>query len=343
MTVLELMTLFARYINRINDIDVIQMCGLTIGTDPTTLQTQNQIVFQLYNQQITLNQTDNIPITSSEQAANTFCYYLVSINQFLTITVTKGTDNTYALPNAPIGNVPIGAFKVTTVGVTFTASVTPLNGTGITTLFYDIDCGIAMNMINQAMRKTERNFNFRPMKVRVSIPLGKGIEAIDNTITNYKELINAYAFVTDATSSRWRIQKQAIEYVEQVFQAGTQGPPQYIAEVPASEATLTPDMFPNLQWMVRPIPDVDYTLILTAYQFTPLLDGVIYLTNWWTQYQWDVILYGALVEASPYHKADERTAMWKQLHDDNLAKLVRSDRYEQFSGSIQYTYPDNIW
>ena len=341
-TYTDILTDLARFITEVNNVNIVQMCGLREGTATVTLKTTQQIVYYLFNKQITIAPTDNIVMTACNvQAVDTFCYYLVSANlAFIpAIIVTKGIDDTNVLPTTPWGNVPIAAFKVTTdISTTFTSGTTDLSAAGFTVEYFDLDVGIATKLLNQAMRGLERKVNFRGMMVRVEYSLASAFAtAFDNPIPLYKQLLQeGGAYGVDALGVRYTMNKQSIDEVEGAFMDTQSGPPQLIAEIPKAELLLTPDAIPNLQFLIRPIPDAEYTVILTGYQYSPYLDGVIYDQNWWTTYHSDVLLFGALVQAEMYLKNDSRIPVWKEMYNEKLGDLVVAESEEMYSGSSKY-------
>ena len=343
LTYSDMVNILARHVHRINDKDIVQMCGLSEGTNSATLKTTNLIYYFLYNQQLSKTATDNISMTACTiQTEATFCYYLVSLNYAGVVTVTKGTANGYAIPSTPIGNVPIGCFKVVTDGThTFTSGTTDLSTTGITATFYDIDCGMAGYLINTAMRNIERKYDFSGMYARYTCALAAGTSTFDNPITNYKKIADCYAYSTGGTL--YQIAKNDINTVEQKYSPGQTGYPTDIALVPQNEASLAQDQVPNLQIMVRPVPDIDYTVVITAYQYSPALDGIIYNTNWWTINHPDILLYGALCEASPYLRDMEEIPVWKSLFKEKIDTLLEAERDEQYSGSLVTLSTDNVY
>jgi hypothetical protein len=340
MTLTEVISLFARFVGKVEDVDISQTCGLTQGTDPITLQITRAFTFFIGNSQIIKDTADLIPMDAcSTQVESTFCYYTISIDAAGSVAVTKGPDNGYALPSPPLGGIPIGALKIETDSLTsFTSGTTPLNASGIISTYYDIDVGIARIVINAAIRRMETMYNFRCMRVNATITTAQGTSAYANPITGYKELESAVAYTGGL---RYPLSRQSINFMRNVFNNIDQGTPKYIAEVGASETVLSPDIEPNLQFMLGPVPDSVYTVIIDAFQYTPELDGVIYSSNWWTKYQWNTLLYEALVEVSPYLKEDERADTWRNM--STLSALVKEERTEQFSGSRQCATPYNIF
>lgn len=131
----------------------LSKAGLAEGTNSATLKTAapngagidyciNGIAYHLAD-------GDNIAMTAcAQQADDTSCLYLVSVNSSGTVTVTKGTERStedvangefnLEWPEVPAGNCPIGGFKIVLDGGTFTSGTTDITGgTGVTETFYD--------------------------------------------------------------------------------------------------------------------------------------------------------------------------------------------------------------
>lgn len=77
-------------------------------------------------------------------------------------------------------------------------------------------------------------------------------------------------------------------------------------------------------WLIAPTPDADYPVEILYYELPPLLDDVNQ-TNWLTEYAPQLLLYGTLVEATPFLKNDERIATWQQYYDRAAAMLNGED------------------
>ena len=98
--------------------------------------------------------TASIPAALPLQAADTVCLYLVSVDSAGTLSVTKGTEvlNTEIVAGTTViqwpepvdGKCPIGAVKVKTVAVTFTAGTTDFDASGITDTYYDFLGGMPL-------------------------------------------------------------------------------------------------------------------------------------------------------------------------------------------------------
>lgn len=95
----------------------------------------------------------SVAITAATaQAADTTCLYLVCLDSGGTLSTVKGTavlntDLTAGTkvvhwPTQPAGLCAIGAFKMKTVAVTFTAGTTNLNAAGCTATYYNFAAGL---------------------------------------------------------------------------------------------------------------------------------------------------------------------------------------------------------
>ena len=87
---------------------------------------------------------------------------------------------------------------------------------------------------------------------------------------------------------------------------------------------------------LAPIPDSAYQIEMAFYEkFTPLGDGTsgTVTSNWLTENAPDILLYGALMEAEPFIKNDERVAVWLNGYGNAIDKLQKADQRDRHSGS----------
>lgn len=87
---------------------------------------------------------------------------------------------------------------------------------------------------------------------------------------------------------------------------------------------------------LAPIPDSSYQVEMAFYEkFTPLGDGSAgtVTSNWLTANAPDVLLYGALMEAEPFIKNDERIPVWLNGYSNAINKLQQQDQRDRHSGS----------
>lgn len=81
-----------------------------------------------------------------------------------------------------------------------------------------------------------------------------------------------------------------------------------------------------------PSPDTTYSAELTYYAKIPALSDAN-TSNWLLAYAPDLYLYGALLEASPYLKDDERLAVWSQLYTNSLGDIEVADQRASVSST----------
>jgi len=79
------------------------------------------------------------------------------------------------------------------------------------------------------------------------------------------------------------------------------------------------------QIQVIPTPDTGYTGELTYYGKIPALSDSN-TSNWLLAYAPDLYLYGALLEATPYLKDDERLAVWSTLYTNSIGDIEVADQ-----------------
>ena len=88
---------------------------------------------------------------------------------------------------------------------------------------------------------------------------------------------------------------------------------------------------------LAPSPDQAYTYYLKYYKSLPLLSDAN-TTNWFTANAPELVLFGALLEASVYLKDDTRTEMWRSRFEEVKASLQKSeDDSDKEGGSLQVT------
>lgn len=96
---------------------------------------------------------------------------------------------------------------------------------------------------------------------------------------------------------------------------------------PNESETATPLFYADYDythWLIAPTPDQAYPFEVLYYELPPLLDDTIQ-TNWLTEYAPQLLLYGALLEATPFLKNDERIATWQSYYDRAAAMLNGED------------------
>lgn len=77
-------------------------------------------------------------------------------------------------------------------------------------------------------------------------------------------------------------------------------------------------------WLFAPSPDAAYPFEILYYELPPLLDENVQ-TNWLTEFAPQLLLYGTLLEATPFLKNDERIQVWQAMYDRSAAMLNGED------------------
>lgn len=77
-------------------------------------------------------------------------------------------------------------------------------------------------------------------------------------------------------------------------------------------------------WLLAPTPDAEYPMEVLYYELPALLDDTNQ-TNWLTEYAPQLLLYGTLLEATPFLKNDERINTWQSMYDRAAAMLNGED------------------
>jgi hypothetical protein len=85
-------------------------------------------------------------------------------------------------------------------------------------------------------------------------------------------------------------------------------------------------------WLIAPTPNFAYPFEVVYWQLLPLLDAVNQ-QNFWTDYAPQALLYGALLQCTPYLKNDERIPTWGQFYTDQLKSLGAQDLQGQVDSS----------
>lgn len=96
---------------------------------------------------------------------------------------------------------------------------------------------------------------------------------------------------------------------------------------PDESATDTPKFYADYNynnWLIGPTPDADYPIEILYYELPALLSDANQ-TNWLTEYAPQLILYGSLLEATPFLKNDERISTWQGFYDRSLNAINRED------------------
>lgn len=89
-------------------------------------------------------------------------------------------------------------------------------------------------------------------------------------------------------------------------------------------------------WLFSPTPDEPYPFEVLYWQLPALL-SVVNQTNWLTDFAPNALLYGALLQATPFLKNDERIPVWQGMYNDQLQALDGQDLQRIIDRSVVRT------
>ena len=77
-------------------------------------------------------------------------------------------------------------------------------------------------------------------------------------------------------------------------------------------------------WLIAPTADFAYPFEVNYWELPALLDATNQ-TNWTTDFAPNALLHGALLQATPFLKNDERIAVWQGIYDRDVIVLEQQD------------------
>jgi len=174
------------------------------------------------------------------------------------------------------------------------------------------------DFIALAEARINRELRIRPMEVRSTMTTTAGNQYF-NLPGGYIQMRNIQLNTNPTTP----LEYITPEMLDRLYGSSTTGKPRAY--------TLIGD-----EIQLAPIPDSAYTLEMAFYEkFTALGDGTsgTVTSNWLTKNAPDILLYGALMEAEPFIKNDERVAVWLNGYGNAIDKLQKADQRDRHSGS----------
>lgn len=96
---------------------------------------------------------------------------------------------------------------------------------------------------------------------------------------------------------------------------------------PNPAQTATPQFYADYDyshWLLAPTPAAVAAMEILYYELPPLLDSTNQ-TNWLSEYAPNLLLYGALLEATPFLKNDERISVWQGMYTRAAQSLSTED------------------
>jgi hypothetical protein len=96
---------------------------------------------------------------------------------------------------------------------------------------------------------------------------------------------------------------------------------------PDEDLTAQPKFYADydyFNWLIGPSADFAYPFEVNYWELPALLDAVNQ-TNWTTDFAPNALLHGALLQATPFLKNDERIPTWQAIYDRDIGILQNQD------------------
>jgi hypothetical protein len=167
------------------------------------------------------------------------------------------------------------------------------------------------NFVQNAESKIYKRLRTRSMETALSVNIASGVAAVP---ADYLEL--KYAYI-NGSPIQWLDSTTPEEVYRSYPTRSASGKPTLIAREAGN-------------FIFGPFPDDTYT-VKGIYYAKPA-DLRTSTVNALIQDHPDLFLYGALLEAEPFLKNDNRITVWKSFHDDAWAAVKESERRENISG-----------
>jgi hypothetical protein len=97
-------------------------------------------------------------------------------------------------------------------------------------------------------------------------------------------------------------------------------------------------MTPTSEILIRPTPDTSYEYDFIYYKSLAALSDDSD-TNWWTDSAWELLVYGALLEAQPFLFSDNRLGVWMDMFARELYNLEKKGENKRVDGGRNYVRP----
>ena len=167
-------------------------------------------------------------------------------------------------------------------------------------------------LINLAERRIARELKIQGFINVVTTALAPG-QSVVTKPDRWRDTVSFTLGTGAGYEQRTSLYARSYEYARSYWPDATQtGEPVFYAD------------YDYNHWLVVPTPDAAYPLEILYYQIPPLLDDE-HETNWLTENAPEILLYGTLLEATPFLKNDERIPVWQNMYDRAAAMLNGED------------------
>lgn len=167
-------------------------------------------------------------------------------------------------------------------------------------------------LITLAERRIARELKIQGFQVVVNTTMQANL-AVYPKPDRWRDTISVNIGVGVNNNTHTPIFARAYEYIRNYWPNETQtAQPQFYAD------------YDYKHWLFAPTPDAAYPMEILYYELPPLLDETNQ-TNWLSEFAPNVLLYGSLVEATPFIKDDQRVQLWQSYYDRALSALNGED------------------
>ena len=167
-------------------------------------------------------------------------------------------------------------------------------------------------LITLAERRIARELKIQGFQNVVTMTMQTGV-AVYAKPDRWRDTISINYGSGTGNNTRNFVFARSYEYIREYWPNETEtAPPQFYAD------------YNYNYWIFGPTPDAAYPVEILYYELPPLLDDANQ-TNWLSEYAPNLLLYGSLVEATPFVKDDERVQLWQSYYDRALAALNGED------------------
>ena len=167
-------------------------------------------------------------------------------------------------------------------------------------------------LINLAERRIARELKVQGFINVVTGTLVPG-QSVYPKPDRWRDTVSVNIGTRAGNNTRKQLFTRAYEYVRQYWpDESATGEPVFYAD------------YDYTHWLFAPSPDAAYPFEILYYELPPLLDENVQ-TNWLTEFAPQLLLYGTLLEATPFLKNDERIQVWQAMYDRSAAMLNGED------------------
>jgi hypothetical protein len=167
-------------------------------------------------------------------------------------------------------------------------------------------------LITLAERRISRDLKVQGFLVAVTFSMQTGLPVYPKP-DRWRDTVSINIGTGTSNNTRTPVYTRSYEYVRNYW--------------PNELETGTPKFYADYNygnWVFAPTPAEDFPVEVMYYELPALLSDTNQ-TNWLTEYAPQLILYGALLEATPFLKNDERIGVWQKFYDDAKAALNNED------------------